>query len=112
MSIETIKAIKKANQFLQVIEQVTAHYNNELQLAISEDPEENPFYHLSKITSEKYGPGHYLSLLLIQQGMNSMLYFQGKLDEESYQECKEYITNILEDIDALSESRNSIHKLH
>lgn len=104
MSVETIKAIKKANQFMHIIEQVTAHYNNELHLAVSDNPEENPFYHLSRLTSEKYGPGHYLSLLLIQQGMNSMLYFQGKLDEESYQECKEYITNILEEIDNLSQS--------
>jgi len=102
MNAETIKAIRKANQFLQVIEQVTAHYNHEISQPISDNPEENPFYHLSRLTAERYGPGHYLSLLLIQQGMNSMLYFQGKLDEESYQECREYIANILEDIENLS----------
>lgn len=103
MSIETIKAIKKANKFMQIIEQVTAHYNNELSLAVGDNFEENPFYHLSRLTHEKYGHGHNLSLMLIQQGMNSMLYFQGKLDEETYQNCKECITGILEEIEILSQ---------
>ena len=58
MSAEQVKAIRKANKFMQVIEQVTAHYNNELHMDYSDNPEENPFYQLAKITSEKYGPGH------------------------------------------------------
>ena len=112
MKVGTIKAIRKANQFIQVIDQITAHYNNELNLAVSDNPEENPFYHLSRITTERYGPGHHLSLLLIQQGMNSMLYFQGKMDEETYHECREYITNLLEEIEFLSTTPNSKHSLH
>ena len=103
MNSETLKAIKKANQFLNIIEQVTAHYDNELELATSIDQDQNPFYHLGKITQQKYGSGIYLSLLLMQQSLNTMLYFQGKLDEESYQECKAYIEQILEELDTLTQ---------
>jgi len=103
MTINTLRAIKKANKFLRLIEDVTNQFQEELnKTEVFSSEEENPFYQLGRLTHEKYGSGCWQGLVLMQFSLNAMLYFQGRLDQENFEQCKEMIRDTFKEIDDLS----------